>query len=46
TGLGLAIADTIARAHGGGAHASNDPAGGADVWVELPAFHRQFTRRP
>jgi signal transduction histidine kinase len=36
-GLGLAIVDTIARAHGGTAHAANDPKGGADVWIELPA---------
>jgi two-component system OmpR family sensor kinase len=37
TGLGLAIVETIARAHGGTARAANDPQGGADVWVELPA---------
>ena len=36
-GLGLAIVDTIARAHGGSAHAANRPEGGADVWIELPA---------
>jgi two-component system, OmpR family, sensor kinase len=35
-GLGLAIVDVIARAHGGSAHAAN-LAGGADVWVELPS---------
>jgi two-component system, OmpR family, sensor kinase len=34
-GLGLAIVDAIARAHGGTAHAANHP-GGADVWVALP----------
>jgi signal transduction histidine kinase len=34
-GLGLAIVDVIAQAHGGSAHAAN-VAGGADVWVELP----------
>jgi two-component system OmpR family sensor kinase len=34
-GLGLAIVDVIARAHGGTARAANlDP--GADVWLELP----------
>jgi signal transduction histidine kinase len=37
TGLGLAIVDTIAHAHGGRARAANDGAGGADVWIEIPA---------
>ncbi len=37
TGLGLAIVDTIARAHGGSAGATNVAAGGADVWIEIPA---------
>jgi two-component system, OmpR family, sensor kinase len=36
-GLGLAIVRTIAQAHGGDAQASNLPAGGADVWIALPA---------
>ncbi|MEA2194889.1 MAG: hypothetical protein QOG42_1323, partial [Solirubrobacteraceae bacterium] len=27
----------IARAHEGAAHAANRAAGGADVWLELPA---------
>jgi signal transduction histidine kinase len=36
SGLGLAIVATIARAHGGEAHAANRPAGGADVWIALP----------
>jgi two-component system, OmpR family, sensor kinase len=36
TGLGLAIVAAIAEAHGGHAHAENDPAGGADVWFSLP----------
>jgi signal transduction histidine kinase len=34
-GLGLAIVDVIARAHGGAAHADNVD-GGADVWLVLP----------
>jgi signal transduction histidine kinase len=34
-GLGLAIAKTIAEAHGGAAHAVNR-APGADVWIALP----------
>lgn len=34
-GLGLAIVDVIARAHGGVARAAN-VGGGADVWLELP----------
>ena len=34
-GLGLAIVDVIARAHGGTAHVANVD-GGADVWFELP----------
>lgn len=37
SGLGLAIVETIALAHGGRAGAANDPAGGADVWIEIPA---------
>ena len=36
-GLGLAIADAIARAHGGTAHAANAAEGGADVWLSLPS---------
>ena len=34
-GLGLAIVDVIARAHGGRARAANRD-GGADAWLELP----------
>jgi two-component system, OmpR family, sensor kinase len=34
-GLGLAIVDVIARAHGGAARAANVD-GGADVWLDLP----------
>jgi two-component system, OmpR family, sensor kinase len=37
SGLGLAIVETIALAHGGRAGAANDLAGGADVWIEIPA---------
>ncbi len=37
TGLGLAIVETIALAHGGTVGAVNSPAGGADVWIEVPA---------
>ena len=35
-GLGLAIVQAIAAAHGGEAHARNRPEGGADVWLALP----------
>jgi two-component system, OmpR family, sensor kinase len=35
SGLGLAIVRTIARAHGGEAHATNT-AGGTEVWLSLP----------
>lgn len=38
-GLGLAIVDVIARAHGGSAHVANVP-GGADAWIALPADPR------
>jgi signal transduction histidine kinase len=37
SGLGLAIVETIALAHGGRAGVANDPGGGADVWIEIPA---------
>jgi signal transduction histidine kinase len=37
SGLGLAIVEAIAVAHGGRAGAANDPSGGADVWIEVPA---------
>ncbi len=35
-GLGLAIVEVIASAHGGRACAENRPGGGADVWLALP----------
>lgn len=35
-GLGLAIVDTIARAHHGTANAANHAQGGADVYISLP----------
>jgi len=35
-GLGLAIVDTIARAHHGTANAANHAQGGADVCISLP----------
>jgi signal transduction histidine kinase len=41
-GLGLAIVDVIARAHGGAAHAANR-AGGADTWLALPEQHGSRT---
>ena len=34
-GLGLSIVEMIARAHGGSAHATNLPDGGADVWLVI-----------
>jgi signal transduction histidine kinase len=37
SGLGLSIVRTVARAHGGEAHAANRDGGGADVWLTLPA---------
>jgi two-component system, OmpR family, sensor kinase len=37
TGLGLAIVEAIAQAHRGSAAAANQPGGGADVWLTLPA---------
>jgi len=39
TGLGLAIARSIAEAHGGRIEAGGSPLGGARVSVELPGFH-------
>ena len=39
-GLGLAISEAIARAHGGWAQAQNRAAGGADTWLSLPVEPR------
>jgi signal transduction histidine kinase len=36
SGLGLALVEAVATAHGGFAKARNRPEGGADVWVALP----------
>ncbi len=36
TGLGLAVVEGIAIAHGGSARAANRASGGADVWLCLP----------
>jgi two-component system OmpR family sensor kinase len=40
-GLGLAVVQMIARAHGGEAGARNRPTGGADVWLSIPAGRRE-----
>ena len=39
-GLGLAIAQVIAEAHGGSAHVSGSSGRGADVWLTLPGSAR------
>jgi two-component system OmpR family sensor kinase len=44
-GLGLAIADAIARAHGGSSHAANREEGGADVWLSIPSRNANARRR-
>lgn len=36
SGLGLALVEVVATAHGGYARARNLPDGGADVWIALP----------
>jgi heavy metal sensor kinase len=46
-GLGLSIVRSIARAHGGEAHATNRVSGGADAWISLPeTADRAPTPRP
>jgi hypothetical protein len=35
-GLGLAIVEAIARAHGGSASATNRPEGGAEITLSIP----------
>jgi signal transduction histidine kinase len=45
SGLGLAIVATVAEAHGGSAHAANQPEGGADVWLVMPLSSR-LNREP
>ena len=35
-GLGLAIVQAIAEAHGGSVHAGTRDGGGADVWLTVP----------
>ena len=37
-GLGLALVEAVAHAHGGSAGAANAP-GGTDVWLTLPLAH-------
>jgi two-component system, OmpR family, sensor kinase len=45
-GLGLAIVEAIARAHGGTAEAANGAAGGADVWIVVPVAVPDATAAP
>ena len=45
-GLGLAIVDSIARAHRGRAGVGGGEFGGADVWIELPARRSAGLERP
>jgi signal transduction histidine kinase len=44
-GLGLAIVDVIARAHGGAAHAINGDRG-PDAWIELPSIPDRLDQQP
>jgi signal transduction histidine kinase len=43
SGLGLAFAEAVVRAHGGQIRASNCPRGGAQVVIDLPLAGRPFT---
>ena len=45
-GLGLAIVDAIARAHGGTVEAGEAPGGGARLTMVLPGFTARGERRP
>jgi signal transduction histidine kinase len=46
SGLGLAIVSTVARAHGGEAHAANARGNGANVWLSLPRSGRKAAASP
>jgi signal transduction histidine kinase len=46
SGLGLSIVELVARAHGGAAGLRETPAGGADVWISLPAPHQPLSPAP
>ncbi len=46
SGLGLSIVQLIARAHGGSVGLRNLPAGGADVWIEVPSARGSGVRPP
>ncbi len=45
-GLGLAVVQMIAQAHGGRAGARNLPTGGADVWLSLPVSRHRSSSSP
>jgi two-component system OmpR family sensor kinase len=44
SGLGLALVQAVADAHGGFAKARNRPEGGADVWIGLPRGQAERSR--
>jgi signal transduction histidine kinase len=46
SGLGLSIVELVARAHGGGVGLAQRPAGGADVWISLPAAPQPPASQP